>query len=356
MRSLRQSFAVPVYLTALSLAGTSPLLAGQGPILVSGKGTARLELAAETHVSVPLPRGAALSSVAALGEGWIAAGITPAAEPESGEILLLQGKGDKSATLPPPPDRRAPVRQEPMPLLDGEHLQGLVWLEGADRSTFSVRFAAWTGKEWGEVQTISPGGQGSQLALATARLGDGTWLLAWSAFDGNDDEILWSRWDPSSREGWSRPRRAATDNNVPDITPALTVVGDTALLAWSRFDGEGYSTVISQLNADRWSAPKGVGPAGTFYPSFESAADGSWLLLRQAEPRGWAVVELDGAGRPQREAALATAETARPVVSAPAGPSKGVTFRWPAAAGQEARADWKAARPLRPAPSGERQP
>ncbi|HEX2224072.1 MAG TPA: hypothetical protein VHN15_07685, partial [Thermoanaerobaculia bacterium] len=109
---------------------------------------------------MPLPRGAALSSVAALGDGWIAAGVTPAAEPESGEILLLQGKGEKSAALPPPPGRLAPVRQEPMPLVDGSHLQGLVWLEGADRSTFSVRFAAWTGKGWGEAQTISQGGKG----------------------------------------------------------------------------------------------------------------------------------------------------------------------------------------------------
>jgi hypothetical protein len=357
MRSLRQSIAVPVYLAALSLAGAGSLLAGQGPILVSGKGTARLELTAGTRISVPLPRGAALSSVAALGEGWIAAGITPAAEPESAEILLITGKGGKSAALPPPPGRLAPVRQEPMPLVDGDRLEGLVWLEGADRSTFSVRFAAWTGKGWTDAQTISQGGKGSQLALATARLGDGSWLLAWSAFDGTDDEILWSQWDPSSREGWSRPRRAAADNAVPDITPALTTAGDTALLAWSRFDGEGYSTVIARFRGSEFSAPQGVGPAGTLYPSFEAAADGSWLLLRQADPSGWAVVELDGAGKPQREAALATATTARPVVSSPAGPGKSVTFRWPAAR-QEAQAEWKAARPLRPAPSvdGRRRP
>ena len=355
MHPLHRALAVPVCLAALSLAGAAPAFAGKGPILVSGKGTARLELAGGTSVAVPLPEGAALSSAAALGDGWIAAGVAPGSTPESAEILLVTGAGRKSSALPPPPGRLAPVRQEPMPLVAGDRLEGLVWLEGADRGSFSVRFAAWTGEGWGDAQTISQGGQGSQLALATARLGDGSWLLAWSAFDGTDDEILWSRWDPAAGEAWSRPRRAAADNAVPDITPALTVTGDSALLAWSRFDGEGYSTVISHFRAGKWSLPQGVGPAGTLYPSFEPAsAGGSWLLLRQADPRGWTVVELDGAGRPRREAGLVTTETSRPVVSAPAGPAKSLAFRWPAT-GQERRADWKSAAPLRPAPEPQRE-
>ena len=75
MHPHRQTFVVPVCLAVLSLVGAGSLFAGKDPILVSGQGTARLELAAGTNVSVPLPQGATLSSVAPLGDGWIAAGI-----------------------------------------------------------------------------------------------------------------------------------------------------------------------------------------------------------------------------------------------------------------------------------------
>jgi len=344
MPSHRHTLVVPICLAVLSL--VSGMLRAESPVLIPGPGLARVEQSPGVSVSIPLAPGAALSSVSALGDGWIAAGTRSFEDGRTSDILLLMpaaaeapGQGVEFDEILPPAGRIGPIRQEPVPLVAGGRLAGLVWLEGQDRGAFAVRFAAWKGEEWGTVQTVSRGGSGSQLALTSARLRDGSWLIAWSAFDGKDDEIFWSRWNPARGEAWSQPRRAARDNAVPDITPALTVAGNSALLAWSRFDGEGYSTVLSRFKGGQWTAPQPV-VAGAVFPSFEPAASGggALLVLRTAEPQGWAAVEIDAAGRIGRKALLPASEASRPVLSD--GPSTGLTFRWPAT-GAERHADWQ---------------
>jgi hypothetical protein len=181
-------------------------------------------------------------------------------------------------------------------------------------------------------QIVAPPGPGSQLALTAARLADGSWLLAWSAFDGKDDEIVWAR----ERNGaWSRPQRVAADNTVPDTTPALTAVPGGALLAWSRYDGNDYRVVTSRFRNGKWTRPETAAGAGTFYPTFEPTGSGKPLLLyRTADPQGWEALAVDTAGRPVRRAAVpvasASAAKARPQITETA---EGVSFRWPAAAG-----------------------
>lgn len=342
MPTHRLTLAVCVYLAALCL--DSGALRAENPVLISQPGLARVERGSGVSVSIPLAPGAALSSVTPLGQSWIAAGVRATDEGRSSDLLLIlpslqkAGQGVELNEIVPPAARIGPIRQEPVPLVAGGRLAGLVWLEGQDRGSFAVRFASWKGESWGAVQTISRGDSGSQLALTSTRLRDGSWLVAWSAFDGKDDEILWSRWNPARGETWSQPRRAAQDNAVPDITPALTMAGDTALLAWSRFDGEGYSTVISRFQGGKWTAPQWVAPAGAVYPTFEPKAGGALLVLRTAAPQGWAAVEIDAAGRVGRKALLPAREASRPVVTGESAES--VTFRWPAA-GTERRADWQ---------------
>jgi hypothetical protein len=347
MPTHRLTLAVCVFLAALCL--DLGALRAENPVLISKPGLARVERGAGASVAIPLAPGAALSSVTPLGEGWIAAGVRATEEGRASDLLLIlpgqaKSQGVELNEIVPPSARIGPIRQEPVPLVAGDRLTGLVWLEGQDRGSFAVRFAAWKGQSWGAVQTISRGGSGSQLALTSARLRDGSWLIAWSAFDGKDDEILWSRWNPARGETWSQPRRAAQDNAVPDITPALTVAGDTALLAWSRFDGEGYSTVISRFQGanqgGNWTAPQWVAPAGAVYPTFEPKAGGALLVLRTSAPQGWAAVEIDAAGRIGRKALLPAREANRPVVQAENGPASSVTFRW-SATGTERRADWQ---------------
>src|SRR5918996_10161 len=140
-------------------------------------------------------------------------------------------------------------------------------------------------------QPAAPRGRGTHPPRPPPRLSDGSWLLAWSAFDGHDDEIVWTR---GKNGAWSRPRRVTADNAWPDTTPALTVTGNGALLAWSRYDGNDYRIVIS--------------------------------LYRTAVPQGWEALAVDTAGRPLRRALVQADRKARPQILAT---SEGVTFRWP---------------------------
>jgi hypothetical protein len=292
------------------------------PALLSAAGEARLELPSGQQVTARLPEGASLDTTTPLGgagsgwgSGWLAAGTQPAAGGSAGrDLLLLAGDGQTVSTLPSPPGKTGSLRREPLPLVEGGQLAGLVWLEGENRRSFGVRFAAWNGTVWEEPEVVAPPGPGSQLALTAARLDDGSWLLAWSAFDGQDDEIVWSR---RVNGAWTRPRRVADDNRVPDITPTLTAVDGGALLAWSRYDvasGQ-YRVVVARFANGRWTAPAVTGPAGSLDPTFEAASAAPSgtvkLLYRTAAPRGWAALEMDAAGE-KRSAAVWTPGERKP--------------------------------------------
>jgi hypothetical protein len=341
-RLITHRFALTALACSLTGFAALPLTAApRPPILVATSGEARLELASGATVSARLPQGAALEATASLESGWLAAGTQPASGPvpaSARDLLLLTGDGKAVSPLPAPPGKSGLLRQEPLPLVEDGHLAGLVWLEGETRRTFGVRFAAWTGAAWDSPEVIAPPGPGSQLALTAAHLRDGSWLLAWSAFDGHDDEIVWSR---RVKGVWSRPQRVAADNNVPDTTPALTATGDGgALLAWSRYDaalGE-YRVVMSRLLQGRWTAPAPAGPPGSFYPTFEAASFGVRMLYRTALPQGWELVDMDSAGRATRHATVTAAQSTRPVVSDASGDAAAV-FRWPAA-GTQRSATW----------------
>jgi hypothetical protein len=322
MRTAR--FAIVVS-ALLSLAGQAGAEAAR-PLLLPGQDGALLQLPSGERISLPVPQGAEIETALAIDEGWIAAGVRPDAAGRS-EILLLTGDESTVTELPPPPGRASSLRRQPLPLIESGRLAGLLWLEGDSRTSFGVRFAAWNGTGWSAPQAVAAPGSGSQLALTATRLADGTWLAAWSAFDGTDDEIVWSR---RGRDGaWSPARRAAAGNEVPDITPALTATRDGALLAWSRFESGEYRVVVSRFRHGAWSQPASAGPVGSLFPSFEPAPEGRiWMLYRNAVPRGWTVAELDGQGLPVRRAAVETATTAaeRPVVRTGTG---GLVLEWP---------------------------
>jgi hypothetical protein len=311
-----------------------PAVFHSGPAGPAGR-VASLELASGERITPPLPAGAELANAAALGEhGWVVTAV------RAQEIVVLTGDITSAATLPAPPVASR-LRREPLPLVEDGHLGGLVWLEGDSPRTLAVRYARFNGIGWEAPRTIAAPGPGSQLALAAARLADNTWLLAWSAFDGHDDEIVWSR---QAADGtWSAPRRVAADNDVPDITPALTATADGALLAWSRFDGNGYRVVTAHFHAGRWEKPVAAASSGSFFPAFQATGSTArWLLYQTAAPQGWAALEVDGTGKTGRSARVATASGVAngetPVVEA-APDHAGVSFRWPAT-GEERAASW----------------
>ncbi|HEV3075588.1 MAG TPA: GDSL-type esterase/lipase family protein [Thermoanaerobaculia bacterium] len=300
------------------VAATAPVRAAASELplhLREAADGARLELPTGELVSLALPPGARLDAAAPLSGGWIAAGTAPAAGNAGGasgtggaggggrDLLLLAG-GTRPGILPPPGERIGKLLAEPLPLVAGGRLAGLAWLEGDDPRALGVRYAAWNGGGWSAPRTISAPGQGSQLALAACRLADGSWLLAWSAFDGHDDEIVWSAGGNGNGTGTWTPPRKLTVNRVPDITPVLAPAGGGALIAWSQLAGDGYRLLVARYRDGLFGEPVVAAPGGSLYPSFETSPGTGRLrlLYRTAEPRGWAALELDAGGRPRRVA------------------------------------------------------
>lgn len=307
---------------------TEPLQAsreGRRWVLTAASGSATVETPAGRSLAVPLPKRAQVTSLVALEGGWAAAGSF---EDEDGlrKLFVLRGTGAGSRALPVPP-RQEDGRYGPVLLAANGELAGLAWLEGDGPRTLAVRASAWSEGRWETPTAVSRPGPGSQLALTGAVLSDGSWLLAWSAYDGQDDEIVWSRRAPDG--AWSKSQRASVDNGVPDITPALTAAGDGALLSWSRFAPEGYSLLLSRFSGGAWRNERTLAPAGSLYPKFlDDAGRPALVYLSAARPRSWSVLELDATGRELGRAAVPS-PLDRPVVGFEAGE---VRMRWPATA------------------------
>lgn len=286
---------------------TAVPLAGQGlevPALRSTRGTLAV-VGSEARLS--LPEGVTMSAVAPAGPtaDWLAAGTAGETQ-----LVLVRGDGAEAQRIAPPRETAATVA-EPLPVADERgRLLGLAWLAGPDRDRLAVRFATWEGDRWAKPMTVAPAGPGSQLALAAAAR-DGQVVLAWSSFDGQDDEILVSR---RNRGMWSPPRPIAPDDATPDVTPALLADGNGFLLVWSGFEGGEYRLFSSRMTADRWSTPVVLGPPGSLFPSLAPGSRGPLLLFRDAHAHGWTVLALDAGGRTVARARWPAAPDAGPAL------------------------------------------
>lgn len=285
----------------------------------------RLELPGGRSARLELPPRSEVSALAELSRGWMAAG-SALGEDGRRTLFLLSGEGAVAA----PAGQEGAERRGAVFFVEDGALQGMAWLEGNDDRSLAVRAAEWNGHAWKNVEPVSRPGPGSQLALAAAVLSDGSWLLAWSAYDGEDHEIVWAR---RTAQGWSPARPVSRGNSVPDITPALTAAGTGALLAWSRYDGESYRLHLARFEAGAWKGERAAAPSGSFHPSFQ----GSYLLYQTALPRSWSVLELSPSGQVRRRATALSALTERPVLSRD---EDGLRLRWPGSR-WEAPARWE---------------
>jgi hypothetical protein len=328
---VRGSFLHPLWVLVCFVYGAAAVSAqeplqtfrhGETLALVPLGDSARLELPGGRSLRLALPERTDLSALALLDAGWGNWAVAGSAPNATGgrSLLLFRGNDKQSQPLAEPPGQEGFLRRSPVLLVDGGRLSGLAWLEGDDERSLSVRAAAWTGRNWGSIQQVSHPGPGSQLALTGAVLDDGSWLLAWSAFDGTADEIVWSR---RVGETWLAVSRLSKPNAVPDITPALTATpGGGALIAWSRYDGQGYQLRLARFAGGEWQGEHAAAPSGSLYPTFL----GLRLLYMDADPRAWSVLDLDSQGRVKAKASVFST-LGRPVIGFA---GQKVRMRWPA--------------------------
>ncbi len=281
---------------------------------------------------------AQLSDFAGTVDSWLATAIDRSSRRPT--LTVLRGDATTSWELPTPPIDTAELRSAVL-AADGKGLHGMAWLEGANDRQLAVKAASWLGHAWSAVETVAVAGPGSQLSLSTAQLTDGSCLLLWSAFDGNDDEIVWSR---RTSQGWSPPRLLGNGDRVPDITPRLVALADgSAVAAWSGYIAGHYRLHSARFAAGEWSQPEIVGGKGTVAPSFEIDAGRTYLLYRQAVPRAWVVAELSAVGKLARRAVLTSAVAERPIVKR-LGEAR-VELRWPGAKDLGSSLPWHADSP-----------
>ena len=262
------------------------------------------------EVSIELPPGAVLSDLEPTESGWVAAGRLPFGDRGS-DLLVLQESPGGADLLPAPQPGPGRYRGQPVLLIEGSRLVGLVWAEGNGHRELEIWAAPWRDGEWGIPERVSPRGPGSQLAPAAAVLEDGSWLVVWAAHDGTDDEIVWSRRQAGV---WSKPQRVHSDNDVPDITADLIAIEGGALVAWSWFDGNDYRLRTARLTDDTWTEFEVMGGKGSGGPGLMQTEEGVWLLYQTVEPASWTVLELDRSGIGRRRATVMKETNDRPLL------------------------------------------
>ena len=194
------------------------------------------------EMQVALPPGAFIRDLEPTAKGWVAAGRLPAGE--GTDLLILEGGPDGTELLPVPRRGSERFRGQPVLFLEGRELVGLAWAAGDGSQELEIWAAGWQEGEWGLPEQVAARGPGSQVAPAGAVLEDGSWLLVWTAFDGQDAEIVGSRRVDGR---WTEAEPIHPGNEVPDLKPELVALDDGALAAWSWFDGRDY-----RLKFARW--------------------------------------------------------------------------------------------------------
>ncbi|HVS64359.1 MAG TPA: hypothetical protein VMT85_12750 [Thermoanaerobaculia bacterium] len=318
--------AVLVQLALVTAASAQTLQAGppSAPVVATlYQETARVELEGRRLVDVALGREAEVSSLVAAGDRWLLAGSRVAVD---GRRRLAIVAGDDLGWREIPAPGGLPRRARNGAVLlgdpDGFELRSelvIAWLEGDGTQRQSVHAARYRDGGFEEPELVAAAGPGSQVALRGAVLADGTPLLVWNAFDGTDNEIVWSWYRAGA---WSRPERLGEDNQVPDVSPVLAASGTGAIAAWSRYDGRNYRIVVARLDGSAWSTPTPIAGAGSMPARLLMDGESPVLVYQEAAPRRWTVARLNrhgsGATRVSTSASVTSPRSDPPIVALPA--------------------------------------
>ncbi len=301
---MRRPFSLTLLFLAWS-AASSPGVAAEGLTayrggdwahLQAGAGPPTLWLGPERAVQLPATKGpdapVRFDDLALLdrdpdgSQEWALAGVVGS---RSGPRLRLYGgRGPQASVLEPPERPRGSMLIASVRWLAAggpEPLRGLAWLEGARPRAQEVWLSTYSDNQFEPAVRLVGAGPGSQTALDAAVLADGSWLLVWSAFDGNDDELVWRL---RQVDGSWTGGRISPDNQVPDITPRLLVTAEGAAVAWSRYDGRVYRVRTARFEQEEWHGESWTAPPDSLYP--EWVGEGDMLLYLRGATRAWTVV------------------------------------------------------------------
>ncbi len=100
--------------------------------------------------------------------------------------------------------------------------------------------------------------------LSAALSPRGELWAVWSADNGHDTELLYSRW---AGQGWKSPQPVYTNPETWDDTPSLAFATDgTPWVAWTSANDEGRHLYVSRWVGYRWSRPEEVPTAPATWP------------------------------------------------------------------------------------------
>ena len=214
---------------------------------------------------------------------WAVAGV--AVDRNRPRLRLHRGRDGQIRALPPPDRPTGAIQMASARWLaaaGAAPVQGLAWLEATRPRAQEVWLSPYRDGKFEPATRLVGAGPGSQTALDAAVLADGSWLLVWSAFDGNDDDLVWRQGQPDG--SWAGGR-VSPDNRAPDITPRLLVTADGAAVAWSRYDGSVYRVRTARFEQGEWRDEKWAAPPDSLYP--EWVGNGDTLLFLRGATRTW---------------------------------------------------------------------
>ena len=230
-----------------------------------------------------------------------AAGWPPAAcrtRAAASALFLLRGNDSASRPLPEPPGQEGRSGAGRCSWWTAAGSPASPGWRGTTAAPSPCAPPLWNGKRWQAPERVSFPGPGASSRSTGAVLADGSWLLAWSAFDGQDDEIVWARRRgrrlaagarASARQLRARhhpgPHRHR-GRRRPDRLEPLRRPGLPAA------DGP-----LRAREAGATSTPPP--PPARSTPS--SSARPRLLYLDAAAPRAWTVLDLDGRGAGEGE-------------------------------------------------------
>jgi len=176
-------------------------------------------------------------------------------------FLLLAAAVEGSLLLPLGPVRLSAEGQEirrgtivsMSVALDGEENPWVVWEEtGGARevSDSEIYFASWNGHSWSEPQVVAPHPEFWDHTPAITFDHQGRAWVVWSGSTGIDDRLFYARWEG---DGWSPPRVVHTTASVRNHSPTLAADGDGTLwLVWVGFDGNDEEIFFSRWEGEGW--------------------------------------------------------------------------------------------------------